>query len=224
MSQNTKEIWKPIDGFPNYQVSNKGRVMNLKTGKIIKNSISLNGYIYVNLWLNNKLTHFRVHRLVAQAFIPNPENLPQVNHIDEDKTNNNVENLEWVSASKNIRHSIYRQYRKINQLSLDGDIIKQWESISQIAKKFGIGNSHIIQCCKGERKQAYGFKWQYADSSQQQRHNRPVAALTKDGEFVAKYKSVAEASRCLNICAQSIHDCLNGNYESTHGLIFIDID
>ena len=224
MSQDTREEWRPIAGFPNYQVSNKGNVMNLKTGRVIKNSIDCNGYMSVNLWKNNKLKHFRVHILVAQAFLPNPLNLPQVNHIDECKTNNDANNLEWCTASQNIRYSIYRQYRKINQLSLDGEFIKQWESISQIVKKLGIGNSHIIQCCKGERKQAYGYKWQYADGLNQQRSKRPVAAFTKEGEFVAKYKSAAEASRCLNICVQSIIDCLNGNYKSTHGFMFIDID
>lgn len=224
MSQDTREEWRPIAGFPNYQVSNKGKVMNLKTGRVIKNSIDYNGYMSVNLWKNNKLKHFRVHKLVAQAFLPNPLKLPQVNHIDECKTNNDANNLEWCTASQNIRYSIYRQYRKINQLSLDGEFIKQWESISQIAKKLGIGNSHIIQCCKGERKQAYGYKWQYTDGLNQQRSKRPVAALTKDGEFVAKYKSAAEASRCLNICVQSIIDCLNGKYKSTHGFMFIDID
>lgn len=198
--------------------------MNIETGKMKKNSLDIYGYPYVSLWRDNKFKHFRVHRLVAEAFIENPYNLPQINHIDENKTNNDVTNLEWCTASQNIRHSIYRQYRKINQLSLGSKLVKTWDSLTQINKELGYSNSHIIQCCKGERKTAYGFKWEYADGQNQQRNKRPVAVLTKDGEFVAKYKSVAEASRCLNICVQSIHDCLNGNYESTHGFMFIDID
>lgn len=224
MNSNLEEQWRPIAGFPNYQVSNRGRVKNIKSGKIIKNSIDVNGYESVNLWKNNKLKHFRVHRLVAEAFIENPYNLPQINHIDENKTNNDVTNLEWCTASQNIRHSIYRQYQKINQLSLDGKFIKQWESSMHIEKELGYKHGHIINCCKGKRKTAYVFRWEYADGQNQQRSKRPVAALTKDGEYVSEYKSVADAARCLKICEQAIRYCLNGTLKSTHGFMFIDID
>jgi hypothetical protein len=84
------EIWKKIDGFETYSVSNKGRVRNDVTGRVLKPS-SVRGYQLVMLCPGRKMT--RVHRLVAQAFIPNPDNLPQVNHINEDKTDNRVENL-----------------------------------------------------------------------------------------------------------------------------------
>ena len=116
MSQDTREEWRPIAGFPNYQVSNRGIVMNLKTGRVIKHGIDGAGYAFVALCKGDgtKPKQIKIHRLVAQAFIPNPLNLPQVNHIDECKTNNDVTNLEWCTVSQNIRHSIYQRSCKIN--------------------------------------------------------------------------------------------------------------
>ena len=219
-----KEIWKEIQGYENrYAVSNRGRVMNLMSGKVLKNRINGHGYENVLLCKNGKHKNYKVHRLVAQAFIPNKLNLPEVNHIDECKTNNNVNNLEWVTASQNQRHSAHQQSCKINQLSLDGELVKTWESSHQIGRELGYNQSYIIQSCKRKRKQAYGYKWEYADPEQQRKLNRPVAALTKDGELVAEYKSAAEASRCLKISDTQIRNCLYGTYKSTHGLQFIYI-
>lgn len=221
MSQNTKEEWRPIDGFPNYQVSNKGKVMNIKTGRVLKNVIDNHGYLMINLGRGNTRT---VHKLVATAFIPNPLNLPQINHIDECKTNNDANNLEWVSASKNVRHSAHQRSCKINQLTLDGEFIKQWGSAHEIEREFGYAPINILRTCQCKFKQTYGYRWEYADPEQQRKVNRPVAALTKDGEFVAEYKSAADAARSLKICDQSIRLCLNGRYKTTHGLRFIYID
>ena len=216
------EIWKEIQGFEGlYAVSNKGRVRNLKNGKILKNVIDPHGYLRIKLGRRNVR---RIHRLVALAFIPNPDNLPQINHIDEVKTNNNVENLEWVSASQNVRHSIHQISCRINQLRLDGQFIRQWDSSMQIERETGYNQSNILKCCKGKRRYAYGFRWKYSDKSQQRKVNRPVAALTMDGDLIAEYKSAAEASRCLKISATQIYYCLNGTYKSTHGLRFIYID
>lgn len=118
-----KEIWKDIPGYEgNYQVSNLGRIKSVDKVKHVKDpksnreydrhfpeciktvSVDNKGYLFVNLKINSKNTRYRVHRLVAQVFIPNPENLPQVNHIDEDKTNNCVDNLEWCTPMYNNLH------------------------------------------------------------------------------------------------------------------------
>lgn len=226
MSQNTREeLWKPIAGYPNYKVSNRGRVMNLKTGSVLKNIIDTYGYAKVGLCKGNeKLKQIKVHRLVATAFIPNPDNLPQVNHIDEDKRNNDVSNLEWCTASQNQRHSIHQRSCKINQLTLDGELVNTWDSSEQIKRELGYSKGNIISCCKGKRKTAHGYKWEYADGLNQQKQNRPIAALTKDGDLIAEYKSAAEAARGLKISHYSIHLCLKGVYKSTHGLRFIYID
>lgn len=216
-----EEIWKEIQGFEGeYAISNKGNVKNLKSGRILGGGYNSRGYKFVNL----KGKEYTVHRLVALAFIDNPNNLPQVNHIDENKKNNNVSNLEWCSASYNTNYSTHKRCCKINQLTLDGEFVKIWESSHQIERETGYDQGYIIKCCKGKRKQAYGYRWEYVDPSQQHKFNQPVAALTKDGEFVAEYKSAAEASRCLKIKYKCVYFCLNGTYKSTHGLKFIYID
>lgn len=224
-----EEIWKEIQGYENrYAVSSKGRVMNLKSGRVLKNGSTPHGYATVCLCKGNgtKPKQITVHRLVAEAFIPNPLNLPQINHIDEDKRNNDVNNLEWVTASQNNKHSVYQQSCRINQLSLDGEFIRQWDSAHEIERELGFNQGNIISCCKGNKNYSHvgGFKWEYADPTQQRKQNRPVAALTMDGDLIAEYKSAAEAARCLKICDRSIRYCLNGTCKSTHGLRFIYID
>lgn len=222
-----QEVWKPIQGFEDrYAVSSKGRVKNIKTGRVLKNCSTTHGYAAV--WLckgdGTKRKCVMVHRLMAQAFIPNPLNLQQVNHKDENKSNNDMSNLEWVTASQNIRHSIHQRSCKINQYTLDGEFIRTWETSKQIKRELGFDNGSIIKSCKGKLKQAYGYKWEYTDPSQQHKFNRPVAALTMDGDLICEYKNAAEASRSLKIRASLIHFCLNGTYKSTNGLRFIYID
>lgn len=219
-----EEIWKEIAGFEGlYAVSNKGRVKNLETGKVLKNWSNTHGYSMITLYKgdNTKPKAVTIHKLVATAFIPNPNNLPYINHIDECKTNNDVTNLEWCTPSQNNKHSAHQQSCRINQLSLDGELINAWGSAHEIERQLGFNNGSIIQCCKGKLKTAYGFRWEYADTSQQRKYNRPVAALSKDGDLIAEYKNAAEAARHLKICRQAINLCLNGTCKSTHGLRFI---
>lgn len=170
-----KEIWKDILGYEGlYQVSNFGRVKSLKFGKerILKPGINKYGYLHVVLSKNNKQKNFYVHRLVAEAFISNPHNYPCVNHKDENPLNNNVENLEWCTASYNSNYGTRNERMsksKINgkrskiviQYNLDGTFVREWPSAMECERN-GFEHSLIIYCCQGKRKTHKGFKWSYS--------------------------------------------------------------
>lgn len=139
--------------------------------KIMKTHYSTNGYLYISICDSNKVKHFKVHRLVAQAFIPNPENKPQVNHIDGNKLNNCVNNLEWCNNSQNIKHAYdtgimeKRKIKKIkiNQFDTNGNFIKTWNSFTEIEKKLKVSRSTIRFCCLNKLKTCKGYIWRYAD-------------------------------------------------------------
>ena len=170
-----KEIFRDIKGFEGlYQISNFGNVKSLKRNIILKPSSNGKGYLHIILYKNRKSKVSRIHRLVAQAFIPNPENKPQVNHIDGNKRNNNVNNLEWVTNSENQKHAFRLhlqtnvgnnnpRVRKINQYDLDGNFIKTWNSIYDITKELNINRSSIWRCCTGKYKKSHNYIWRYTE-------------------------------------------------------------
>lgn len=163
------EIWKVIEDYPNYMVSNMGRVKNYTTNKVLKPHKIENGYQQVFLYKNIKRKMFLLHRLIAQTFIPNPNNLPQVNHKNEDKSDNRVENLEWCSCSYNNSYGTAPKRRKeklsksVLQFTKDGEFIKKWDCITDIKNNLGIERSNIYSCCIGKYKTTGGYKWGYAD-------------------------------------------------------------
>ena len=161
-----KEEWKPIEGYEGlYEVSNMGRVKSLNyrmTGKegIMKGGDDGHGYLSVNLWKDGKANKGKIHRLVAQAFLENPQNLPEVNHKNEDKTDNRVENLEWCTKQYNIEYSQAKAVIGINKVS---GLIMEFPSQMEASRQTGTKQGHIWGCCNGRRKSAGGFYWHYAD-------------------------------------------------------------
>ncbi len=189
-----KEKWKDIKGYEGlYQVSNLGRVKSLDryivnknnkqqyyNGKILKGNIR-KGYLKLTLSKDNSQKTVPIHILVAKAFIPNPENKPEVNHIDGEKTNNCVSNLEWATRSENELHAYKNglakpslkqkeavaKYAKENyskkvlQYDLNGNFIKEWNSMHDVWRELGIRPSYICRCCKGLRNHTYGYVWKY---------------------------------------------------------------
>ena len=174
MNEN-KEIWKDIEEYEGlYQVSDNGRVRSLKYGKerILKPERCKNGYLRVNLCKNEKQKHFLVHRLVALTFITNPNNLPQINHKDEDKTNNSVQNLEWCDQKYNHNYGTINQRisekmtngklsKPVLQFTLDGKFVREFKSGMDIKRNLGYSCGNISSCCLGKRKSANGFIWKY---------------------------------------------------------------
>ena len=162
------EIWKDIEGFEGlYQVSSLGKVKSLnfnhtKKEKILKHGSSKEGYLRVNLCKEGKVTTHTVHRLVAQAFIPNPDNKSQVNHKDEDKTNNKVENLEWVTNKENINYGtrIERCSKPIYGINVKTNEKIEFSSTRE-AGRSGFNQGNIVNCLKGRRKSHKGYKWFY---------------------------------------------------------------
>lgn len=167
-----QEVWKDINNYLGlYQVSNFGNIRSLKrnntNGKILKQVKDKDGYVRVTLSKNNLRKNYFVHRLVAQTFIPNPQNLPQVNHKDVNPLNNNVDNLEWCNSkyNNNYGNRVYRLSKTLSkpilQYNLNFDFIKEWESAKEASKHLNIRRENIVSCLKGRRNYAGKYIWKY---------------------------------------------------------------
>jgi hypothetical protein len=168
-------IWKDVVNFEGlYKVNNLGEVKSLITNKVLTPSEKRNCYLQVTLFKGGNRSYCLVHRLVATAFIDNPFNLPQVNHIDECKTNNCVWNLEWCSAKYNTNFGtgIERQLNKRkgkyklgnNKKALKCKCIEtgvKYDCIKSASKATGVDEGNISRCCRGIRKSAGGYHWEY---------------------------------------------------------------
>ena len=183
-----REEWRPVVGYEGlYEVSNMGRVKSVERMKwngkgyqkiperILKTIENIWGYLLVNLYQDGKMKSCSVHRLVATAFLPNPYNLPVINHRDENKQNNIVSNLEWCTYSHNNTYN--DRAKKIGEkqrndpkrsksvIGIDRitGLIVEFPSTMEAERKLGIAHSHICACCKGKLKSAGGFYWYYSD-------------------------------------------------------------
>ena len=164
-----EEIWKPIlqyEAF--YEVSNRGRVRSLRTGGIMRMRIGRDGYVRVSLTKDGKQTHKLLHRLLAIAFIPNPDNFAEVNHKNENKQDNSILNLEWCTHKYNsnfgtrLKRMAISNYEPVIQYTKDGEEIARYKSQKEAMEKTGIQSRHISCCCKGKRKTTGGYVWRYA--------------------------------------------------------------
>lgn len=187
-----EEIWKDIEGYEGYyQVSNMGRVKSLDRevrvwnrfeytnrrlkSKIIACRIDAHGYLSVHLHKNKHCKVVEIQRLVANAFIPNPENKPQVNHIDGNKQNNCVSNLEWNTCSENMLHAYKNKLanaRRGKDNSLSKQVIQYDKNMREIAnygsaweasRKTGYSQTSISDCCRKKQKNAHGYIWRYKE-------------------------------------------------------------
>lgn len=184
---------KEIKGFPDYTIDEYGNVFSAKSGRVLRGSVMLNGYISVELFsASGHSKRLLVHRLVAEAFLPNPSGLPIINHKDEDKANNAASNLEWCSHKYNVNYGTaperrtkaledFRKSEKLKtiarangraasrpvaQTTRAGDLIATFDSVANAASITGVNNSHICETCKGKRKSAGGYAWRYIERSE----------------------------------------------------------
>ena len=183
MSENN-EIWKPVVGYEGlYECSNMGRVKSVDRyvshiyegeyqfikGRIRKTKLNNGGYEMLSLFRDGKEKTCLVHRIIAEAFLSNPYNLPEVNHKDECKTNNFVENLEWCDREYNLYYGTRRQRQAekemvpVIQYTKDGMLIKKWDSMQSVMDDLGINRGNISNCCSGRCKSVGGYKWKYYD-------------------------------------------------------------
>lgn len=183
-----KEIWRPIKGYEClYEVSSLGRIKSVLTGKIKAKCLCKNGYYYCHLYKDNQRELKKVSRIVAEAFIPNPNNYPCINHKDENKKNDFVfinpdgtvdfekSNLEWCSYSYNSSYGTCsnrmiktrnnkvakNRERPVVQYNLNGEVICEYKSMAEAEKQTGVLAVHISRVCRGVRKSAYGYVWKY---------------------------------------------------------------
>lgn len=177
MMERMMGVWKPVKGFEDYYlVSNLGQVFSLRKDKMLKPGIDRYGYEKVTLCSHGRHHTTTIHRLVAIAFIENPNNYPTVNHINEIKTDNRAVNLEWSSIAANDNHGTRNQRmarskcnRPVEQVLPDGSTI-QYFGVKDAARKTGINRCCIAKCCKNIRKTAGGYKWRYINERHQMAH------------------------------------------------------
>ena len=183
-----EEIWKAVEDYEGiYEVSNLGRVRSLDQlvsytsrwgtvayrptkGKVLTQRRMRNGYMGVLFKVQGHTEMKLVHRLVAAAFVPNPQNLETVNHKDEDKQNNRADNLEWMSRADNVRYGTGSQrkrtpMRKVEQLTTDWQHVAYFDSIKEASEATGVQTRHIGGCCRNEygAKTAGGYRWRYIE-------------------------------------------------------------
>ena len=170
-----EEIWKEVENYQNYEVSNLGNVRNKKTGRYLKPNITTCGYARARLYNKDGVKPIMIHRLVASAFLSNPDNKPEVNHMDGNKVNNSVTNLEWCTKSENMRHAVDTglkkgfalkgadnpMSKKVVMMDKSGEIIRMFPCAKSVERELGYFVSNIVNACNGKLKTSHGYRWAY---------------------------------------------------------------
>lgn len=216
----------PINGFEGYSIKEDGQVLSARKGRFLTPHLNENGYLYVTLRRANKNSTRAVHRLVAEAYISNPDNKPFVNHLDADRTNAHKDNLEWCTQSENIKHAYVlgnmsqKKNFTIEELEwLFTQVINQSSNMTALAKKMNVGLSRLtINLRNHAHRTERVVEFETALSSQKRVRNtaanaskqKPVTQYDLQGNFIAEFPSATAAARALNkVSSGSIANALN---------------
>ena len=226
-----------IQGYEGlYKINRSGEVLSVRTGKILKAGKNRQGYMNVVLSKNGESKTYKVHRLAAKTFIPNPNNYPCINHKDEDKTNNNIENLEWCTAKYNINYGTANKRRGITsrlnplkprkqilQLSLSGEVVGEYNSTNEAFEKTGIDRRQISDAINHRKRQACGFFWVLRDEFDEDvdyptkykkysnRHREQDGSLNPNAKPIAQYTKDGEFVKSWG-CVMDAKRALNIDY------------
>jgi len=218
--------WRVIPDYPDYAVSNMGNVITIKTGRLRRLS-NHKGYKQCMLRKDGKAYNRFVHRLVANAFLPIPEEGQVIDHVNGIRDDNRVENLRWCSIDENLHFPLARQHREhlqkpCCQYELDGTFISAFSSSFEAEKKTGVKCGSIDNCCKGRKLSAGGYQWQYFNSLdniepvRKSKRKVGVAQYSVDNELVATYSSCREAARNNGLTVQVISECINEKRKTSY--------
>lgn len=232
---NVIEIWKPIiiDGITTYySVSNTGKIKNNNTNKLLSLKKDTHGYLRTTIYVNKKQKNRFVHRLVAFAFVdnPNPKDFNIVNHLDGNKQNNYAENLEWTTSAGNSQHAWATglatsvREKRVCQFDLSGNYIATYKSLIEAAKQTCSDDAKISFCCTGKRQSHNNFQWCFEEKKEEfqsiiknRDHShmlktkpKPVLQFDLENNFIKEYSSGGEAAKEINGTASAINRCCNG--------------
>ena len=235
-----EEVWKDVVGYEGlYKISNLGNVYSLYTNKELSKVTRKDGYQYVSLSKNKSRKLKLIHRLVAEAFIPNPDNLPIINHKDEKPSNNRVDNLEWCTYSYNNSYNNVAVRRaeplrkRVYAYNIKGDKVYEFESAQEACRALNLSSGNLSDCCNGIIKTYYNLAWSYSKLSLDEikerfsvkpekydRISKKVKQYNLEGDFIAEYPSTRETGRQLGFSSSLIARVCRGEAESTHGWVF----
>jgi hypothetical protein len=239
---NTHENWKKVEEFDNYSVSDLGNLRNDTTGRIFNGTVDAIGYKHVRLSKDGKYYLRKVHRLVATAFIPNPQNKPLVDHFNEEKKDNRACNLRWVTYKENLDAYLDRRDRKygknpvqrrVAQYDINGDLIAVYKNCRDASNKTGISYPGIYDAAYGKIRTCKNYVWRFLDDEPEQhidfiKDGRLKRVMMTDGNSIIEFSSIKDAALHIeNIgiankesAYANISFCLHGKTKTAYGFKF----
>lgn len=208
----TKEIWRTINEFPNYEVSNLGNVRNKKTKRVLKPTKNNNGYLCVSLYRSGIKKNHYIHRLVAEAYLDNLNNYNEVSHLDETRDNNCVNNLAWVSYSENRNMPKYKE--RMSKANTNNPKTSRpvrcletkalYASVREAERQTGIVHQNISACCRGKQKTTGKLHWMYEEDYQ----DMIVAELLEKTFLNEENESETDGSELVTVCGALLNEYL----------------